>query len=243
MKIGIESNLLRSLFQNVYFINGTAYAGKSTAVKLLAERFDGVCCGENFHDALTDAIDPAHQPNLSYFQTMSGWQEFLNRPPKAYAAWIDGSSREAAEMEILLLIRLSQSGRPVFVDTNIPPDMLREISDFQHVAILLSPQSTSVDRFFDRPDPDKQFLLDQIHSAEDPEATLSNFLACIAEINSPERYRAFEESGFFVHVRDDRMTPEETMLLLARHFGLPDQTSQISDESSGGNLCQRPCNR
>ena len=30
------------LFDNAYFINGTAYAGKSTMVKLLAERYDGV---------------------------------------------------------------------------------------------------------------------------------------------------------------------------------------------------------
>lgn len=220
MKIGIESNLLKYLFRNVYFINGTAYAGKSTAVKLLAERFDGVCCGENYHDALTNAIDPAHQPNLSYFQTMRGWQEFLNRSPQEYAAWIDGSSREAAEMEILLLIRLSQAGKPVFVDTNISPDVLREISDERHVALMLSPQSTSVERFFDRPDPEKQFLLDQIRQAEDPARTMANFRACIAEINSAERYRAFEESGFFVLVRDDRRTPEETMLLLAGHFRL-----------------------
>lgn len=28
-------------FENVYFINGTAYAGKSTMVKLLAEKYDG----------------------------------------------------------------------------------------------------------------------------------------------------------------------------------------------------------
>ena len=42
MKIGIESNLLKSRFQNVYYINGTAYAGKSTAVKNLAEHFGGI---------------------------------------------------------------------------------------------------------------------------------------------------------------------------------------------------------
>lgn len=220
MKIGIESNLLRHLFRNVYFINGTAYAGKSTAVKLLAERFDGICCGENYHDALTPAISPAHQPNLCYFQTMSGWQEFLNRSPEEYAAWIDGSSREAAELEILLLIQLCQCGKPVFVDTNIPLDVLREISDERHVALMLSPQATSVERFFDQPDPEKQFLLDQIRQAEDPARTMANFRACIAEINSPARYRAFEESGFFVLVRDDRRTPEETMRLLAGHFGL-----------------------
>ena len=32
-------------FPNAYFINGTAYAGKSTMVQLLAEKYGGICCG------------------------------------------------------------------------------------------------------------------------------------------------------------------------------------------------------
>lgn len=41
-------------FENVYFINGTAYAGKSTMVKLLAEKYNGIACEENYHDRLVD---------------------------------------------------------------------------------------------------------------------------------------------------------------------------------------------
>lgn len=216
----IASNLLKSLFQNVYFINGTAYAGKSTAVKNLAEHFGGIACGENYHDALSHLTDLKYQPNLHYFNTMSGWQEFINRTPDEYEAWIDGTSREAAQLEILYLIQLNEHKKPIFVDTNISPKILHEISDYHRVAIMLSPQSTSVDRFFDRPDPEKQFLLSQINQAEDPEKTMANFKACIARINSPERYKAFEESGFFTHVRDDSLTPIETMHILARHFCL-----------------------
>ena len=33
----IENNILRHYLRNVYFITGTAYAGKSTAAKLLSE--------------------------------------------------------------------------------------------------------------------------------------------------------------------------------------------------------------
>lgn len=220
MKTGVESNLLKSLFKNVYFINGTAYAGKSTAVKNLAERFSGICCGENYHDALTHLIDPEHQPNLCYFQTMSGWEEFLNRTPEQYADWIDGTSREAAELELLMLIRIAQEGKPVFVDTNIHIETLREISDYHHVAVMLSEQSTSVDRFFDRSDPEKQFLFNQIQRCPDPELTMSRFRASIARINSPENYRKFEESGFFTLVRNENRTQEETCDILAKHFRL-----------------------
>ena len=35
----IANNILRYYLRNVYFITGTAYAGKSTAVRLLAERY------------------------------------------------------------------------------------------------------------------------------------------------------------------------------------------------------------
>ena len=41
-------------FENVYFINGTAYAGKSTMVKLLAEKYDGITCKENYQDRLLE---------------------------------------------------------------------------------------------------------------------------------------------------------------------------------------------
>ena len=220
MKIGIESNILRNLFQNVYFINGTAYAGKSTMVRLLAEKYDGICCGENYHDELRWTIDPVHQPYLSYFDTMSGWQEFISRTPEEYNAWITGSARESAELELILLIRLCGEGKKIFVDTNISPEILREISDYRHVAIMLSPQSMSVDRFFDRPDPEKQFLYRQILQAPDPEAAMANYRRCLEKINSPECYQKFAESGFFTYVRRTESTIPEAMAALEKHFGL-----------------------
>lgn len=220
MKIGIESNILRSIFKNVYFINGTAYAGKSTMIKLLAEKHDGIMCGENYNEKLFDTIDKSHQPNLCYFQTMSGWQEFLNRSPKEYDEWIQGCSREGTDLELIELIRLSQTGKKIFVDTNIPLDVLHEISDYDHVAIMLNPQSMSVQRFFERADLEKQFLLEQIQQAENPEKTMANFRACIAEINSEAHYKEFAESGFFVHVRDGSATIDETLAILEKHFKL-----------------------
>ena len=39
-------------FDNVYFFNGTAYAGKSTMVKRLAEKYDGIACEENYDKLL-----------------------------------------------------------------------------------------------------------------------------------------------------------------------------------------------
>ena len=197
MKITIESNIIRYLLKDAYFINGTAYAGKSTMVRLLAQKHGGIECGENYHDRIMDAIDPAVQPHLGYFQTMSSWQEFVTRTPEDYDAWIRGSSRETAEMEIALLLQLSAQGKKMFVDTNIHPEILREIADPSHVAIMLSPQSMSVSRFFDRPDPEKQFLYQQLLLCPEPDKAIANFRECLARLNSPEHYREFEQSGFF----------------------------------------------
>ena len=216
----IENNLLKNLFRNVFFINGTAYAGKSTMVRLLAEKYDGICCGENYHDALMKLIDPVHQPALSYFDTMSGWQEFISRTPEEYDNWIVNVSKEAAQLEILLLIRLAESGKKIFVDTNISVDLLKEISDYHHVAIMVCPQGTSVSRFFDRPDPEKQFLYQKLLEAPDPEAAIANFRKCMGKINSQERFDEFVNSGFYVQHRDENRTVEESLSLLECHFKL-----------------------
>ena len=49
---------------------------------------------------------------------------------------------------------------------------------------------------------------------------MANYRAVLERVNSPERYRAYEQSGFFTLKRDDRRTPEQTMAILAGHFGL-----------------------
>lgn len=216
----IADNILRELLRNCYFIIGTAYAGKSTMVHLLAQKHGGIECGENYHDVLMEATDPAHQPNLGYFQTMGSWHEFVSRPPEDYVAWLDGTSREAAELEIIQLLRLSPGGKKIFVDTNLSVEQLKRISVPERVAVLLSPQSLSVERFFDRPDAEKQFLYRQIVEGPDPERTMANFRACVALANSPERYAAFANSGFFTLLRTGESTIEGTLAALETHFGL-----------------------
>jgi len=163
----IENNILKHYLKNVYFITGTAYAGKSTTVKMLSERYDMVFCGENYHIAVSDIVaTPELQPDLCYRRTLTDWKGFVTRSPAEYERWIYNSGKEGAGFEIAELISLSKD-KKVIVDTCIPLDVLKEISDYNHVAVMLSPQSMSVERFFDRSDPDKQFLLSVIDSCED----------------------------------------------------------------------------
>ena len=106
------------------------------------------------------------------------------------------------------------------MDTNLSAETLREVSDYQRVAILLAPPSLSVERFFQREDPEKQFILKQIQQAADPEKTMENYRACLAAINSPEAYRSWEEAGFFILVRSEAHMPQQTLAALEEHFGL-----------------------
>lgn len=153
--------------------------------------------------------------------TKPSWEHFVSRTPEEYAAWIDGNNRELAGFEIAELIRLS-ADRKVIVDTNIPTEILWQISDYDHVAIMLSPQAMSADRFFDREDSEKQFLLSVIENCPNPKDSLENFKNCIAAVNSPEQYEAFLNSGFFTIIRSDdgRDTREEMLAALAAHFHL-----------------------
>ena len=127
-------------FENVYFINGTAYAGKSTMVKLLAE--------------------------------------------------------------------------------NIPIAILHKVSDENHVLIMLADPNISVQRFFERPDKEKQFLYQLLLKEDNPEDAMINFRECLKRINSRERYMMFQKSGFNVITRDENRSIEETLSLVEEKLDL-----------------------
>ncbi|HEX3075297.1 MAG TPA: hypothetical protein VHQ24_00360 [Lachnospiraceae bacterium] len=218
----IDNCILKHYLRNVMFITGTAYAGKSTMVAMLAEKYGLVHCGENYHSRVADVIKvPERQPNLCYFQTMKDWQEFVNRTPEEYERWIQGCAKEAAEFEIAELIHISQNQK-VIVDTNIPLELLHEIADYHQVAVMLSPQEMSVEKFFDRDDPEKVFIKEQIMQSKSPKETMENYKACLAKVNSKEAYDQYARSGFFTLVRTDadKDTKADVLRMLSNHFRL-----------------------
>ena len=187
-------------FENVYFINGTAYAGKSTMVKLLAEKYDGIACEENYQDRLL---------------------EIVKRTPDEYEAWVNGVTKECTVLEIEILKDLvSRTKKKIFVDTNISVEILHEISDENHVLIMLADPNISVQRFFERPDKEKQFLYQLLLKEDNPEDAMINFRECLKRVNSQERYMMFQKSGFNVITRDENRSIDETFALVESMFGL-----------------------
>lgn len=202
---------------NVYFVIGTSYAGKSTLVKNLARKHGGLALEENYHDEKLPELDAAEFPNLTYTRDLEDWHEFIRRSPDEYVRWIHDVQVECEIVELRILEELlgkpEMRDRKVFVDTNIRIEALHKISDTDHVLVMLSDPEISIHRFFDRPDPEKQFLYRLMLEEPDPQAALDNYREILTRICSRESYEAMERSGFKVIYRDEGRNEEATVRL------------------------------
>ena len=206
--------------ENFYFFTGTSYAGKSTMVHLLAEKYNGIECGENYHDNYDGELDPEKFPALCYTRDLKDWHDFIRRTPEEYANWIAAAKKECEIIELRMIEKMETNGRKVFVDTNISLETLHKISDRKHVMVMLSPREMAIDRFFDRPDKEKQFLYQLMMEEPDPQAALENYRRGIELIHSQESYDEFLNSGFEINMRDDKLGLEGTMALIEKKLGL-----------------------
>ena len=212
--------MTEAAYSSVYFVTGTAYAGKSTLVRALAEKHHGIACEENYHDRLLPGLDRAEYPCLAYTRDLEDWHDFVRRTPDEYEAWVKGVTLECERLELQILDGLRGQGRKIFVDTNVTLETLRRISDERHVLVMLADPEVSVHRFFDRPDREKQFLYRLMTEEPDPGAALENFRQCLTRVNSREIYDTFLHSGFPVILREENRTPAQTLVLAEEVFGL-----------------------
>ena len=207
-------------FENAYFVIGTSYAGKSTMVKELAKKHDGLACEENYHDNYEGELDAKEFPCLTYTRDLKDWRDFIRRSPKEYKDWIDGAKKESEILELRMLPEICSRGKKVFVDTNICIETLRKIAPKDHTIVMLSDPKISIHRFFDRPDPEKQFLYRLLLEEPDPEKAMENYRQGLELICSREAYDELLNSGFNVIFRDETRSIEQTMALVEKAFGL-----------------------
>lgn len=81
MKLIINSKIslkeIKESLKHVYFINGTAYAGKSTVCRMLADKYNMVLCEENYDlGSIMEQTSSETHPNIHYFKAMSGWEPY-----------------------------------------------------------------------------------------------------------------------------------------------------------------------
>ena len=175
-------------FDNAYFIKGSAYAGKSTMVKLLAEKHGGILCEENYHDRYSGELDSSEFPCLTYTRDLKDWHDFIRRTPEEYLAWIDGVAKECEILELRILKDLCTQGKPVFVDSNISLETLKKITphklrstyatnlynetgDIYLVADVLGHTSVDTTRkhYADMTDARRKMAAEHVHLPGDPE--------------------------------------------------------------------------
>ncbi len=207
-------------FNNIYFINGTAYAGKSTMVKLLAQKHNGIACLENYQDSMLAELPKEKFPCLTYTRDLVDWRDFIRSTPDEYEDWVEGCNRECTTLELRILKQLDSRNQKIFVDTNIPVRVLKQIAKQDHVLIMLADPEVSVSRFFDRPDREKQFLYQLLLKEENPVLAMENFRACLRRSNSDKKYNEFLNSGFPVILRDEQRSAEETLFLAEKLLDL-----------------------
>ncbi len=230
----IDDHILKHYLKNCYFINGTAYAGKSTMCKLLSEKYSMLHMEENYEtNRFLSVARPDKQKDFTYFLRMKGFEEYVMRPPEEFERWMEGVSKEVSEFEISHLISVCKD-KKVIVDTNLSPETLRRVSSYNRVAFMLSEESLSVDRFFDRMDPEKNMILRTIRNMPNAEEAFQNFRNCIARVNSRAHFEKYQNSGFFTLLRkeSDGDTRVQTLSALSKHF-LLDADVQIVRAEKG----------
>ena len=212
----IANNIIKEHLKNVYFLCGGAYGGKTTMAKLLEEKHGFVRYRQGDHsDEYAKLATKEEQPAMS-FDRSADWHGYFAQPPSQYADWMQAELREEAEFTIADLLSIPKD-KKVIVDGIIPLDILKEISDYDHVFLLFAPDEMKRAHYFDRADKDEiyQFIL----SFPDGNELLNNVIEALNIDNISERQK-FIDSGFMYKERTDGDTIKETLTVIEKHFGL-----------------------
>jgi len=218
----IANNILKHSLQNVYFLTGTAMAGKTTMAGELSKKYGFIHFNDNWHEQSfkewQSIIDKKYQARAAKGQAVTDWEAYFDRSVEEFLALGDYNGYdEYLEFAPVELIKLSQTGK-VVADVSFPVELLVEISDYNSVACLLaSPELVNCRTYGARED----------HM---------EFLECILLLNEPEKKMAVQDelfrigiekiseevrkSNLFSITRTDKSTIEGTLKMLEDHFGL-----------------------
>ena len=153
------------------------------------------------------------QPAMSLDRS-ADWHGFFSQSPRKYADWMQAELREEAEFTVADLLSMPKD-KKIIVDGIIPIDMLKEISDYEHVFLLFAPDEMKRKHYFDRADKDEvyQFIL----SFPDGQELLRNVIEALNIDNESERHKIVE-SGFKYLERKEGDTLENTLKIIEEHF-------------------------
>ncbi|MCL2404922.1 MAG: hypothetical protein FWC92_05165 [Defluviitaleaceae bacterium] len=227
--MNIAENILKHSLQNVYFLTGTALAGKTTMSKVIAQKYGFVHFNDNWHEdnfkVFRAICDEQHQPHSTKKKQTTDWEAFFGRSVDEFLAANTGRGEndEYIEFAIIELIKLSQNQK-IIADVGIPIPLLTQISDHNRIACMLaSPEFLTCENYGKRED-HKEFL-ECILSLKEPEKKIAvqDELFRIGAEKTLEEARKY---NLYHIIRTSESTIEKTLLLLEEHFGLYSQLNE-----------------
>ena len=214
--MNISDSFLKAQLQNVFWIGGAGYGGKTTITDLLADRHGFVAYHpeDRFHEHKKAASAEDHPSLLASFHA---WEWFFNRPIDEYIKAIDDSGREQFEMVLLDLVKMTADSKVVADAFFLDPRLAKRLTERKRSVFLYADEETIRGGFFARAD--KQDLLGVISTLADPVRTREHVLDVTCTLSARKRAEA-EAAGMKVHVRNTGTDLQETLAVVEKHFGL-----------------------
>lgn len=215
--MNIANNVLKENLKNVYFIGGTACAGKTTISRMLSKKYGFTLYEQDKqydrHRAMANEID---QPAMCYPRNNDEeYKRYFLRPVDEYAKWMSDSLHEQSHMVLMDLIKLAEK-QVVVADVLFDSEDIKNIVDIDHVVFLTTDESLIRESYFNRPE--KRDFYDYVASFDNPEIYLENIFVSL-EIGNRNIRERIEKSDYFSIKREKSSTIEKTLNLAERHFG------------------------
>ena len=218
----IANNILKHNLKNVYFLTGTAMAGKTTMSQELSRKYGFIHFNDNWHEdnfkVWQSIIDEKYQKNASKRQAVTDWEAHFSQSVEEFLAAGDYNGYdEYLEYAVIELIKLSQGNR-VVADVLFPTELLVEIADYnQIVCMLASPELVNCRTYGARED-HKEFL-QCLLSLKEPEKKIA-VQDELFRINAEKAHEDARKYNLFSIVRTEGSTVEGTLKMLEEHFRL-----------------------
>lgn len=213
--MNISNNIIKHHLSHVYWVLGTACAGKSTTTKYLSKkhnmtRYDS----DSKYDYFKSISNCVDQPEMN--RIFNDWEEYFNRSPIDYAKWLNDSINEQFDMMVIDLLMMPKD-KPIIVDGQSFDNTVTLISDYSHIIYLTSDVDLAIGQFMNRDD--KNDLYDLIMSLPNPELKLRNVYETL-RISHENEYNRIIKSGMKYIIRENETKVEHLAKLIEEHFKL-----------------------
>jgi 2-phosphoglycerate kinase len=214
--MNIADSYLKAQLQNVLWVGGAAFGGKTTITDLVAAKHGFKAYhSEDLFDEHKRAASPEDHPALH--APFLGWERFFNRPLEEYIKGIEDSGREQFGMVVLDLVRMSADTRVVADAFFLDPQWAGRLTGNHRSVFLYADEQTIRSGFFARAD--KEDLCQVLDTLADPAGTREHCLDVTCACSARRRHAA-EAAGVRMLVRDGQTDLQETLAAVEAHFRL-----------------------